>query len=105
MSSPALIVPWPVNRFPKLRNPPFCSFDSFLIVLLTPFSNKQDYSSDLTIFIISFISSFEIINVVRFATYKGRVSDPVIFQWIAASVAAAAVAGFNANWIKTILMA
>ena len=41
---------------------------------------------------ISFISSLEIINVVM--------SDPDIFLWIAASVAAAAV---NPNGIKTLL--
>ena len=48
--SPALIVSWPVNRFPnklapKVPNnirikPPFYSFASFLIVLLMPFINK-----------------------------------------------------------------
>ena len=40
-------------------NPAYCLFASFLIVLLVP-----DSSSDLTIFIISFFSSFEIINAV-----------------------------------------
>ena len=45
------------------RNPAFCSFASFLIVLLTPFISKPDYSRDLIIFMISFISSFEIINI------------------------------------------
>ena len=45
-------------------NPPFCAFASFLIVLLTPLSNKPDSSSDLNIFIISMISSLEIITVV-----------------------------------------
>ena len=74
MPSPALIAPLPENRFPnKLapkmpnnipRGPPFYSFASFLIVSLTPFNNKTDSSSDLTIFIISFISSLEVINIV-----------------------------------------
>ena len=74
MPSPALIAPLPENRFPnKLapkmpnnipRSPPFYSFASFLIVSLTPFNNKTDSSSDLTIFIISFISSLEVINIV-----------------------------------------
>ena len=41
-------------------NPPFRSFASFLIVSLTTINNKPDYLRDL----ISFISSFEITNVV-----------------------------------------
>ena len=48
---------------------------------------------DLTIFIISFISSYETINVV--------IPDQKIFSWIAASVAAAAAA-VNPNGIKTL---
>ena len=47
-----------------LRNPPFCYFVLFLVISLTPFINKSDSSSDLTIFMISLISSFEIISVV-----------------------------------------
>ena len=84
--------PLPVSRFPnKLapnvpndipRNPPFCSLTSFLIASLTPFINKPDSSSYLTICVISFIPLFEIINVV--------LPDPKIFLWIPASVAAAA---------------
>ena len=79
--SSALIVPFPVKKFSNklapnvpntiLRKPPFCPFASFLIVSLTPFINKPDYSRDLTIFMISFISSLEIINAV--------VPDPNIF--------------------------
>ena len=93
--SPALIVPLPVKKFPNqlapnvsnyiLKNPPFCSFASFLIVSLTPSVSEPDSSSDLTTFIISFISSFEIINVV--------VPDPIT-AWIAASVADAAKKSF-----------
>ena len=75
------------------RNPPFCSFASFLIALLTPFINKPDYSSDLTIFAISSISLFEIINVV--------LPDPNIFLSLAASVAESAAV--NPNGIKTLL--
>ena len=81
MPSPALIVHLPVNRFPNklapkvtnniLGNPPSSSFASFLIVSLTPFINKLDYSSNLTISITLLISSFEIIIVV--------VPDPNIF--------------------------
>ena len=83
MRSPALIMLLFVNRFPnKLapnvpnnipRNPPFCSFTLFLIVLLTSFINNPDYSSELTTFMISFISSLENINiVVREAKSEGR---------------------------------
>ena len=66
---------------------------SFLIVSLTHFVNKPDSSRDLIIFIISFISSLEIINVV--------VPDPNIFSWIAASVVDATAV--NPNGIKTLL--
>ena len=101
--SPALIVPLLVNRFPhKLapkmsnnipRNHPFCSFASFLIVSLTPLINNPDFSSYLTIFIISFISSLEIINVV--------LPDLNILLWIAAFVSDAAAV--NPNGIKPLL--
>ena len=74
-------------------NPSFCSFASFLIVSLTPFINKPVYSSDLAIFIISFISSFEIIN---FAT-----PYPKIFLGIATSVADSA--DVNPNGIKRLM--
>ena len=47
-----------------LKNPPVCYFASFSIVSVTHFINKLDSLRDLTIFIISFISSFEIINIV-----------------------------------------
>ena len=72
--SPVLITPLPDNRFPNrlapnatnniLRNPPFCSLASFLIVSLTSSNNNPEFSRDLIIFQISFISSFEIIKVV-----------------------------------------
>ena len=58
-----------------------------------PFINKSGTSSDLAIFIISFISSFEIISVV--------LSDKNIFLWIASSVATATAV--NPNKIKTLL--
>ena len=100
---PALIVPLPVKRFPNklapevpdnvLRNRPFCYFASFLIVSLTPFINNSDSSRDLTIFIISFISSLEINSVVK--------PDPNISWWIIAPVADAAAV--NPNGIKTLL--
>ena len=75
------------------RNPTFFYFASFLIVSLKPFINNPDSSRDLTIFTISFIPWFEIINVVLL--------DPNILLWIPASVAAAATA-VNPNGIKTL---
>ena len=118
MLSPALIVPSPAlittlitNRFPnKLvpnvpkntpRNPLFYSFASLYFILLTPFINTPDSSRDLIIFMISFISSFEIINfVVREAMSEGRL-NPKALLWIATSVAAAAAV--YPNSIKTLL--
>ena len=76
-----------------MKNPPFYSFTSLLIVLLTPFVNNPDFSRGFTIFIISFVSSLEIINVVKL--------DPDFFLWIAASVTEAAAV--NPNGIKTLL--
>ena len=55
--------------------------------------NKPDSSGDLTIFMISFISSFEVINVV--------IPDPNNFLRIAGSVADAA--SVNPTRIKTLL--
>ena len=52
--------------------------------------NKPDSSRDLAILIISFISLFEIINVV--------VLDPNLLSWIPAYAAA-----INLNGIKTLL--
>ena len=46
------------------RNQLFCYLSSFLIVSLTLFIDKPDSSGDLTIFIMSSTSSFEIIIVV-----------------------------------------
>ena len=74
-----------------MRNPPFCSFALFLTFLLTHFINKP--GSYLTISIISFICSLEIINFV--------LPDPNIYLWIAASVADAVAV--NPNGIKTSL--
>ena len=50
---------------------------------------------------ISFISSFKIINFVHFAKSEERARDPNIFLWIAASVTDAATV--NPNGVKTIL--
>ena len=79
------------NNIP--RNPTFCSFALFLIVLLTYFINKPDSSGDLIVFVILFISSLEIVNVV--------LPDQNIFQWIAASVSDATTV--NPNGIKVLL--
>ena len=46
------------------RNRPFYPFASFLIVSLSPFTNNPDSLNYFTIFIVSYISSFEIINAV-----------------------------------------
>ena len=78
---PTLIVPFPVKKFPnKLppkvpnntpRNHLFFSFASFLIVSLMHFINNPDFSRGLTIFIILFIFSLEIISLAK--------PDPNIF--------------------------
>ena len=118
MPSRDLIVLLAVNKFPNilatnisinlLRNPPFCYVASFFVILLSSFINKPDSSWDVTIFMISFISSLEIIKVVvRKANSKERKTkihgwpDPKNFLWIAASVAD--TAAVNPNGIKTLL--
>ena len=84
---PGIIIPLPDKTFDNkklkeakeaakvpnniLRNHPLCSLVSCWIVSLTPFNNTPEFSRDITIFIISFISSFEIIKVV--------VPEPSIF--------------------------
>ena len=57
------------------------------------FISKPDYFRDLTIFMISSIYSFEIINAV--------ITGPKIFFWIAAPVSD--TAAVNPNGIKTLL--
>ena len=84
---PALKNPFPDNKFsnneaPKVPNnidkkPPFYSLLSFLIVLITPFNKTPESSRLLIIFIMSFISSFEIIKVVVF----GVDPEPSTFFW------------------------
>ena len=73
-----------------LKNPLFCSFAWFSIVLQTPFFNEPESSRNLTIFMITSISSFKIVNVIP---------DPEILPWISASVANAAAV--NPNCIRT----
>ena len=60
---------------------------------MTPFNNKAEFSRDLTIFIMSSISSFDIVSVV--------VPEPKIFLGIPASAADAAAV--NPNGIETLL--
>ena len=84
-----------------LRNPPFCSFASFSIVLLTLFIHKSDSSKGLLIFMISSISSFGIINVVVCGAKYDGLPKPIIFSWIHASPANAPAV--NPNGIKMLL--
>ena len=72
-----------------LKNTPFCSFVLFLIVLVTPFNKILECSRAWTIFMLSFISLFEIIKVVvRGVEDEGR-PEPCIFFWILAWIAEA----------------
>ena len=74
MTLHAVITPLPANRFPNklapsvsnnmLRNSSLCYFALFLVASLPLFINKADSLKDLTILMISFISSLEIMNVV-----------------------------------------
>ena len=74
-------------------------FVSVLTLLLTAFINKPDSWSALTIFMISFLSSFEIINVVCIPKIEVHITDANTFSRIAASIAYAAVV--NPHGIKT----
>ena len=55
------------------------SLASFSFVLLIPFINEPESPRDLIIFVISSISSFQIINVVHFAKSEERIHVPKIF--------------------------
>ena len=57
-----------------------------------PFIDKPDFSRDLTTFMMPFISSFEIVNVV--------ISDQNVLFWIAGSVLA--TSALNPHDIKTL---
>ena len=76
-----------------LRNPSFCYFVLFSIVWVALFINWPESSRYLTIFIISNISSIDIINAV--------VPDPKNFLCI--PVSTADTAAVNPNGIKTFL--
>ena len=58
-------------------NPPFCSFASLSVFSLTYFNKTPEYSRELTVFMISFFSLLEVINLV--------VPDLKTFFWIPAS--------------------
>ena len=114
MASPAFIVPLTAHNTPLTgnifrnkvapkvphniaRNPPFCYFTSFSILLLTLFLNKPYFPSKLTICMISFTSLLKIINV--------AVLDPsinIIPRSISSSVSDAVVV--NAKFIKKLLV-
>ena len=86
MPSPALITPCTLNVLPsKLaanvpnnigRSPPFCSSVSFLIFALIYFTSNPDSSNYLTIFVISSILSFEIVNAVVCEAKSEEWPDP-----------------------------
>ena len=68
------IAPKIPNNIPK--NPPFCSFVSFFIILVIPFHKILESSRALVIFKISFISSLEIMkNVVPIADTAAVIPD------------------------------
>ena len=79
----------------------FCSLLHFHLFHKRLLSFKRDSLQEFFIFMISFISSFEIVNVSRFDKSEGRATDPRTFLRIAESVAAAVAV--NLNDIKTLL--
>ena len=87
-------------------------FFSFIFVSLTPSGNKLEYSRDLTILIVSFISSLDVISIVLLckaedegqlceAKEYGWWPDPMIFLYIPAPAADAGAV--NPKGIKTFL--
>ena len=80
-TEPALTISFRDNKFPSKidrrvlanipKNPPSFFFVLFLFVSVTPFSKTLESSRASTIFIISFISLFQIIKVV--------VPEPCVF--------------------------
>ena len=100
---PAITIPFPVNKFPImlapkvpnniLKNPPFCSFVSFLIVLGTPFSKIFESSSAWIIFIISFL---------HLKLWKSYFQTPIFFYVFPHSADEAAAV--NPKGIKTLLV-
>ena len=93
-----------------LRNHPFCSLASFWSFWLTLSNNKPESSRDLTILIMSSVSSFDIISVALCKALRsgGRRTedeewcpDPKICLFTPASANDAAAV--NPNGIKTLL--
>ena len=91
------------------RNTPFGSFTSFTISL-NPFINNLGYSKNLTIFMISFRSSFKNTDgVIGESKSEGR-HNPKIYFWIAAYVAEAGAVNpkgtkmFLANSVSTLFI-
>ena len=83
----------PNNMF---NNPPFYSFVSLLVVLVTPFNKILESSIAWTIFIMPFISLFKVV-----------VPEPSVFFWIPASVAEAAAVisnGAKTFFLKELLL-
>ena len=86
---PALTIPYRDNKFPSKVDPKVptsvprnlrpCFFVLFLIASVTPFGKISESSRALTIFIISFISPFEIIKVVVHETEGEGWTEPCIF--------------------------
>ena len=108
--SPALFIPLPANIFPiklasnvpnnMLGNPPFCYLTSLGIVLLSLSNNKPESSRGLTIFIMSSISFFDIINVVLPEPIALGLQDKI---FLCIPVSAADAAAVNPNGIKKLL--
>ena len=64
----------------KLRNQKFDYFDSFSIVSRISFINKSYFSRDLSIFMVSSISSLDIINVIVHCAISEGHLKPIIFM-------------------------
>ena len=106
-----MLMPLHANIFPnKLRcnvpnkilgNSSHCSFVSFSIAWVTPFLNKPECLRDFTIFMMSFVSLFDIISVVVPNPKVSEVPDPNTFSWIYAS--AADTVAVNPNGINRLL--
>ena len=103
LPSPALAIPFPpVNKLPNkfapnvpsniFKNPPLCSLVSFSIALLTPFNKIPEFYRASIIFMISFISSSSIINLIP---------EPCIFFCILPSIAD--IAAVKPNGTNTFL--
>ena len=66
------------------RNPSFCSFVSFLTVLVTLFNKILESSWAWTVFVMPFVSSFKIFKVVVREAYDEWWPELCIFFWMPA---------------------